>query len=357
MLHDVRVLALVGFLSASCAPAPVPERPSRAATPSTVAAPPSSEPSQNPTSAPPTPTPAASGVAGGPAALPARAFPPPDIAPPQPQSAAAGDGQWTPFGEAKASTGAPLLASTVLHPHKASGFVTLLIIAVDLTATRLGFVPGVDDVRGMTVPFAPGLVPASARDRLVAAFNGGFLPRHGRWGMRAGAVTVLPPREEGCTIALFANGEVEIRSWPALSSRDGELAAVRQTPPCLVERGTVHSDLAKGRTKAWGGQTPGIVTRRRSALGLSADGRTLYYALGIETSPRVLAEGLAAAGVHDAAQLDINWNWTRFFTFEKSADGTLEVAKVLADVEHTRRDYVERASERDFFYVVRAEAK
>jgi len=245
----------------------------------------------------------------------------------------------------------------VLHPHKESGFITLLLVAIDLETTRLGFVPGVDDVRGLTVPFSPGLVPAGARDRLVAAFNGGFLPRHGRWGMRTGALTVLPPRDTGCTIALFADGAVEIRSWPALAPREAELAALRQTPPCLVERGTVHPDLAAGRTKAWGGQTPGIVTRRRSAIGVAANGRTLYYALGIETSPRLLAEGLAAAGIHDAAQLDINWNWTRFFTFEKSADGTLEVAKALAEVEHTRRDYVERASERDFFFVLRAEGK
>jgi hypothetical protein len=314
------------------------------------------------TAAPSSASPAApaatpSATAPGVPAPAARSFPPPDIAPPHPKSAADGDGRWKPLGAARTKTGAPLLASTTLHPHKASAFATLLLVAIDLDATRLGFVPGVDDVRGKVVPFAPGLVPSGDRERLVAVFNGGFLPRHGRWGMRAGSVTVLPPRPDGCTIAIHADGAVEIRSFSHLASRESTFAAVRQTPPCLVERGAVHADLSTSRTRAWGGQTPGIVTRRRSAIGLSADGRTLYYAIGVETPPRLLAEGLAAAGVHDAAELDINWNWTRFFTFEKSPEGTPEVATVLADVEHTKRDYVSRASERDFFFVLRETGK
>ena len=133
---------------------------------------------------------------------------------------------------------------------------------------------------------------------------------------------------------------------------DAEIRALRQTPPCLVENGAVHPQLEKGQDRAWGGQTPGIVTRRRSALGVSAGGRILYYAIGVETPPKLLARGLLAAGVHAAAQLDINWNWTRFFVFSR-AGGELGIAESLVEVEHGKRDYVERASERDFFYVLR----
>jgi hypothetical protein len=262
---------------------------------------------------------------------------------------------WKPFGSARAPNGAPYLAKTVLHPHEASKFMALMLVAIDLETTRLGFLPGVEDVKGLDVHFTPGLVPTGAQDRLLATFNGGFLPRHGRWGIRVGETTVLPPRETGCTVALFASGAVEIRTWTTLSSREGDILALRQTPPCLVERGAVHPDLLRNRVKAWGGRTPGIVTRRRSAIGISAGGKTLYYAIGIETPPRILAEGLVAAGIADAAQLDINWNWTRFFTFQKTAEGTFEVDEVLAKVEHSQRDYVSRASERDFFYVLRAE--
>jgi hypothetical protein len=246
-----------------------------------------------------------------------------------------------------------LLVTTTIHPHAESKLITLTLVAIDRTRTELGFLPGVEDVAKMKVPFVPGLVPEAERPRLLAVFNGGFLPRHGRWGMRVGSTTIMPPRDTGCTVLLLASGDVRIAPQPSVGVPDADVRALRQTPPCLLEAGAVHLDLQKGRDRAWGGQTPGIVTRRRSALGLSADGRILYYAVGVETSPRLLAQGLAASGVHAAAQLDINWNWTRFFLVAADADGKLALGESLVDVEHSKRDYVDRPSERDFFYVLR----
>ena len=284
---------------------------------------------------------------------PAQPFPPPDIEPPSIRSAEPGDGQWKPLGESPPGGAAALLYTALIHPHVSSRFITLSLVAIDLTRARIEFVPGVDDVVRQQVPFVPGLVPERDRAGLVAAFNGGFMPQHGRWGMRVGETTLLPPREPGCTIALTAADRVEIRSWPALASRSGELRALRQTPPCLLEEGEVHPDLIAGRERAWAGHTPGIVTRRRSALGVSKDGKTLLYALGVECSPKLLATGLRAAGAASAAQLDINWNWTRFLLFAADSNGKPRVTTTLAEVDHTKRDYVEAASKRDFFYVVR----
>jgi hypothetical protein len=73
----------------------------------------------------------------------------------------------------------------------------------------------------------------------------------------------------------------------------------------------------------------------------------------VEASPKLLASGLRAAGAAFAAQLDINWNWTRFLLFDVGADGKARVSAALAEVTHTKRDYVELASKRDFFYLVR----
>jgi hypothetical protein len=61
---------------------------------------------------------------------------------------------------------------------------------------------------------------------------------------------------------------------------------------------------------------------------------------------------MLAAGAHDAAELDINWNWTRFLTFAKNPEGALRVSGSLVDVQYSNRAYVERPSERDFFYVL-----
>jgi hypothetical protein len=281
---------------------------------------------------------------------PKRAFPPPEIAPPSARSAEPGDGRWQPLGDSRGAE--PRLYTTVIHPHEASRFITLTLVAIDLTRVRIELMPGVDDVGKQAVPFTPGLVPGAEQARLLAAFNGGFMPQHGRWGMRAFETTLLPPREQGCTIALSSEGGVAIRSWSALAPNAAELRALRQTPPCLLEQGEVHPDLLAGRDRAWAGQTPGIVTRRRSALGISEDGQTLYYALGVEASPKLLATGLLAAGATSAAQLDINWNWTRFLLFAAGEGGAPRVSTTLAPVEHTKRDYVEVASKRDFFYVL-----
>jgi hypothetical protein len=231
--------------------------------------------------------------------------------------------------------------------------MSLTVVAVDLSRASLHFMPGTADVADKKeLPFAPGLVPQAEQARVLAAFNGGFMPRHGRWGMSLGAVTVLAPRKEGCTIAIATDGAVSIRSFPVLEASVAELSALRQTPPCLLERGALHPLLEQGRDKAWAGHTPGVVTRRRSAIGIDASGFTLFYAVGIETNAKLLAEGMRFAGASDAAELDINWNWTKFFTFAKAEDGSLAVGAALVPVEHAKSAYVGQASERDFFYLL-----
>ena len=108
----------------------------------------------------------------------------------------------------------------------------------------------------------------------------------------------------------------------------------------------------RGRTAAPSSSPPGAcasgrprVSRRRSPA------RTLFYALAEEGDARWLAEGLRLAGAAAAAELDINWNWTRFFTFEPSAGAASRVPSPLVQgMEHGAREYVERPSPRDFFY-------
>jgi len=241
----------------------------------------------------------------------------------------------------------------VIHPHETSRFIAVTILAVDLASVSLRFMPGTEDLGGQQVPFSAGLVPAAENPRLLAVFNGGFQPRHGRWGMKVGEWAIVPPRDPGCTLALFADGSLRLRSWPALAASVAEMRAFRQTPPCLVEEGALHPDLLAGRDKAWAGHTPGIVTRRRSAVGLDEHGGLLFYAIGVEATPRLLAEALRVAGARNAAELDINWNWTRFLVFEQGSEGTPRVAAALVPGEFSKTGYVSRPSERDFFYLLR----
>lgn len=233
--------------------------------------------------------------------------------------------------------------------------MTVTLAAVDLTRVAVRFVPGTEDLLWAKRPLdeSAGLVAVADRDRLIAVMNGGFQPKHGRWGMRAGSVSITPPRTDGCTLALYRDGSVRLASWPKLAATEADMESVRQTPPCLLEDGVVHPALLKGEDKRWAGHAADLATRRRSAVGLSLDGRVLFYAMGEEATPRYLAEALHLAGATSGAQLDINWYWTRFLLFGTPKGEPLQVTSTLIPkMEHLKRGYVERPSTRDFFYFV-----
>ncbi len=314
---------------------------------SATASPPSSD-------APPPPTVPALAKKSAPTRPPGPAFPPPDVALTSERSASASDGRWVPLTQKDGS--ATTLYQTTVHPHPNSPYVSVTLVAIDLRRLEIGFRPGKGDVPSGPLPFAPGLVPREARDRLVAVFNGGFQPRHGHWGMKLGDTTVVPPRPDGCTIALYGDGAVRIRSHAILTPTLAEMVALRQTPPCLLEQGSLHPDLVRGRDKRWGGHTEGLVTRRRSALGIDPSGEVLFYAVGMEATPKRLAEALASAGAADAAELNVNWNWTRFLLFEHSPSGAVEATTSLVEVEYGKSEYATLPSERDFFYLLRRDA-
>lgn len=343
-------------------------------------APPRSAPS--PMSSPPAPSTTASidsgltpatDSSGADAATPADAapadpfagtrFPPEDFAPPHERSAKKGDGKWVRLGSAasneRAAQEPPVLYRTTVQPHTFSKYVTVTVAAMDLKHMSLHLVAGTDDpgVDELPASHPPGLVPQQDQDELVAVFNGGFKPQHGGWGMMVDGKVLVPPREEGCTIMINADDTVEIRSWPALAAKKDAAKAYRQTPPCLLENGEVHPDLLSGNARVWAGRGGDRKTRRRSALGMDASGRVLFFGMGVEADPKLLAEAMKHAGAVHAAQLDINYNWTRFLLFG-TAEGELQVTSTLIpQMVHRKRGYVHHTQPRDFFYVKRREVR
>ncbi len=236
-----------------------------------------------------------------------------------------------------------------MHPHPQSRFVSVTLAALDLCRLRVGYVPGKEDVPKVSVTLERGLVPEAERAALVAVFNGGYKPEHGKFGMFAAGTSLVPPRDGACTVGVTANSGVTISS----QAPSPDLVAYRQTPRCLLENGALHKNLLAGDDKPWGGQAKDLVTRRRSAVGIDAGGRFLFYAAGEEAGPALLAKALLAAGASSGAQLDINWYWTRFLLFGER-DGSLAVSSTLIPgMEYQKTGYVERANERDFFYVTR----
>ncbi|MEM1029208.1 MAG: phosphodiester glycosidase family protein [Myxococcota bacterium] len=288
------------------------------------------------------------------ATWPEVSFPPSPVTPPSTRSARDGDGVWTALGAAgeRLAEGAPTMVRTVIHPHPVSRFITVTVVAIDLARVDPHWVPGTDDPELDALPASvtPGKIPAAHHDRLLVVTNGGFAPRHGRWGMGVAGVTLVAPRDDACTVTLDAEGRVAIAPWPEVIDPEG-LRAWRQTPPCLLDDGALHPNLERGALRAWAGRDPKRKTRRRSALGLDASGRVLFYGMGVETEADELARGLKAAGAHDAVELDINYSWTKFLVF--GGDPLAVTSTLIEDMKHARRGYVETSAFRDFFYLIR----
>ena len=131
----------------------------------------------------------------------------------------------------------------------------------------------------------------------------------------------------------------------------------RQTPECMWENDTLHAGLQAGSgLKKWGSTVDGETVIRRSGIGLNADRSVLYVAITNHTSARVLADGLHHAGASDVAQLDVNWSYPKFVTFEPIGHtSVLHPVPLAPGFEYSDDEYLRKKEKRDFFYILRRE--
>jgi hypothetical protein len=311
--------------------------------------------------APPPPPTAVSSASASPSGSPAvapPAFPPGDFSPPEEKVAGAGDGHWIAMPDPSAPTDAPLFYKALVHPDKKRSYSAVAVVALDLSRINITLVAGTIEPASPSVhrEDRPGVVPKDKLDDLVAAFNGGFKAEHGHWGMMIGGQQFLPPRDIACTVALFKNGTIDVRTWPALKDKADEMLAWRQAPPCLVEEDSVNDKLvAFDETKGWGAAVGGNTVIRRSALGLDKDHKILFYGLGESVTAGALARAMHAAGAQNAAQLDVNAAYPRFLMFAHPGGTELPYVAnaVIPDIQFSRHEYVGEPVGRDFFYVTR----
>src|SRR6185312_6070794 len=141
-------------------------------------------------------------------------------------------------------------------------YSAVAVVAIDLDRLGLSLVAGTVEPQSASVPKAerPGLVPPEHFGDLVAAFNGGFKAEHGHYGMMLDGRTYLPPRKTSCTVALYRDGSLRVRTFSALEATVPDMVGYRQTPPCLVEQGEIHGTLqvaedSHGWGAAIGGET------------------------------------------------------------------------------------------------------
>jgi hypothetical protein len=306
---------------------------------------------------PPEPPPAASSDKPG-----EQPFFPASFAPPFAEVAATGDGVWAPLPDADEPTLPPLMYRSLVHPDPRRGFGVLAVVAIDRASV------GIHLVAGTTEPDSPrvnpkerrGSIPKEHLDALFAAFNGGFKATHGQYGMLLDGKEYLPPRDHSCTFVHYKDGRLAIAPWAKLKTEALDtMLFYRQTPPCLVQEGEVDKMIESNGeyAKGWGATVSGETVIRRSAIGISNDGKTLFYGIGDAMTAQSLARGMKAAGSYAAAELDVNYSYPRFLTYAKGQGATPTATQsLIPGVDFTKDQYV-APSPRDFFYLTRERKK
>lgn len=231
----------------------------------------------------------------------------------------------------------------------------MVVLAVDLRRVDLVPMAGTEEPVSKTVPVEkrPGLVPAADIPSLIAVFNGGFLTKHGQWGMKVDGDEFVPAREDACTVAFVDDGSLRIATHRALLPIASRLRSYRQTPPCLAEGGTLDPRLAHEDTaRLWGAAIGGKREIRRTAIGFDATGKTLFFGIGEWIWARDIALAMKSAGAVDIAELDINWSYTRFLLYDRSTPPKV-VSTLIEKVAYSKDGYVSKPAPRDFFYLRR----
>ena len=305
------------------------------------------------------------GASAGDASAVARDVPfhPKKVGPLLPEVAAKGDGIWVPVADPGHPGASTVLYKTLLHVDAKRPWAELYVVAMDVRALHFMAVAGTKEPiastrEGQAYPRGKkGIVPDADRDALVAAWNGGFKAEHGQLGMAVDGVTLLPPKKTACTVAAYkdASGEESLRvgTWSKLEPTASTMTWWRQGPSCLVEDGAIHPGLANEEAMSWGSAVGGDTVIRRSALGLSADGDTVFVSVSNHTTARAIALGMKHVGAVSVVQLDVNWSYPHFVLFKRGSGGQREGQLLFDGFVYHKGEYTVNPTTRDFFYVTR----
>jgi len=236
----------------------------------------------------------------------------------------------------------------------------VFVVAIDLRRVRLYAVagtrePAADSPEGEKYERA-ALIPTEHDEELLGAFNGGFMTEHGGFGMKIDGVVIVKPKPNACTIAVYDDDSVRVAPWHDIADSEPQMRWFRQAPECMWAADKLHPGLQGGKGLKWGATLDGDTVIRRSAIGLNATRDVLYVSITNHSTARVLADGMHHCGAIDVAQLDVNWSYPKFVTFEATDGGPQRNAIALADgFEYSPDEYIRKKQRRDFFYLMRSD--
>ena len=152
------------------------------------------------------------------------------------------------------------------------------------------------------------------------------------------------------TVVLGKNGDVRMGVWGEDTLADSNTLVWRQNNVPLIHNGQINPRTSSMSIADWGSALNGNVAVWRSALGLSQDGKTLYYAAGDSLLVSVMAKALNTVGAYQAMQLDVNNFWVHFDAVRADGDGLKPEALFPAMVKQNDDRYL-KSYTRDFFYI------
>jgi hypothetical protein len=242
-----------------------------------------------------------------------------------------GEGQWIgldkdPFIAPAPSGLPPAFVTSFVRPNAHRQDVRVYVTLWDPRRIALHVEAGSVEPVGPSGEHGPGLVPRTPEvmKHLVAAFNGGFQPVHGEYGLEANGIEYLPPKPYAATVVELRDGSNAFGAWPGPGSESevpGDIVAFRQNLTALVQNGRFNP---WGRYW-WGGTPPGWpdqIHSTRSAICLTSEGFIGYfYSTSIAADD--LAQGMLDTRCTFGIHLDMNPGHAGFEFYQVAPEGHL----------------------------------
>jgi hypothetical protein len=172
---------------------------------------------------------------------------------------------------------------------------------------------GTEDPGSVAGPVKAGpKITGTERQRLLAAFNGGFKLDAQAGGYEQEGHVVRALRSGLASLVIDTSGQATVGIWGhGVPVKSEAVYSVRQNLWALVANGKPTRESALWWR--WGGTIGHTELVARSALGENAAGE-LMYAASMSTSPADLAQALIGSGARTAMELDINPEWVQLDT-------------------------------------------
>ena len=188
-----------------------------------------------------------------------------------------------------------ILAYTYVRPDVSRPYANVTLIQADMRYLNVMAVAGQKQPGGPIGNPGPGIIPSDIVQggRLVAAFDGGFQYRDGKYGMIVGDKTYLPLKPNLGTFVGYTDGTFNIINYTG-QDLGKKVAFVRQNSPILIQNSNLSVADPANKT-LWGRTLTSDIYTWRSGVGITNNGN-LIYAVGNNLTPTTLAIALKMGG-------------------------------------------------------------